>query len=109
MSSDMVNGKVPYDAAAVTANAEIVEMMSRLPYAAFPLGTEGTKKGEPTPSVWKERAKLDEVAKKMPGEVGKAVAGRTAGNAGAGVERNRTGGPWMEIGGEPASRTGEEG
>ncbi len=78
----MVNGKVPYDAAAVTANAEIVEMMSKLPYAAFPPGTEGTKKGEPKPNVWTERAKFDEAAKKMQGEVVKLVAAARAGNAG---------------------------
>ncbi|MDQ2924056.1 MAG: cytochrome c [Acidobacteriota bacterium] len=78
----MVNGKLPYDAAAVTANAEIVEMMSKLPYAAFPAGTEGTKKGEPKPNVWTERAKFDEAAKKMQGEVVKLVAAARAGNAG---------------------------
>lgn len=78
----MVNGKVPYDAAAATANAEIVEMMSKLPYAAFPAGTEGTKKGEPKPNVWTDRAKFDEAAKKMQSEVVNLVAAAKSGNAG---------------------------
>src|SRR6266478_3281646 len=49
----MANGRVPFDAKAVADNAEIATMMSKLPYAAFP---EGTDKGETKakPEVWTE-------------------------------------------------------
>ena len=77
----MVQGRVPYDAAAVTANAEIVVEMSKLPYAGFPEGTGGTEKGTPKPNVWTERAKFDEAAKKMQDEVAKLLAAAKAGNA----------------------------
>lgn len=77
----MVQGRVPYDAAAVTANAEIVVHMSTLPYAGFVEGTAGTEKGTPKANVWSERAKFDEGAKKMQDEVAKLLAAAKAGNA----------------------------
>ena len=39
----MANGRIPYDAAAASANAEIVAEMARLPWTAFGAGTEGGK------------------------------------------------------------------
>ena len=77
----MVQGRVPYDAAAITANADIVVHMSVLPYAGFPEGTSGTEKGTPKPNVWTERAKFDEAAKKMQDEVAKLLAAAKSGNA----------------------------
>jgi cytochrome c556 len=77
----MVQGRVPYDAAAITANADIVVHMSTLPYAGFPEGTSGTEKGTPKPNVWTERAKFDEAAKKMQDEVAKLLAAAKSGNA----------------------------
>ena len=70
----MVQERVPFDAAAATANAMIVADMSKLPYAGFVEGTSGTEKGSPKPNVWTERAKFDEAAKKMQGEVAKLAA-----------------------------------
>ena len=77
----MVQGRVPYDAAAITANADIVVHMSTLPYAGFPEGTAGTEKGTPKPNVWTERPKFDEAAKKMQDEVAKLLAAAKSGNA----------------------------
>jgi len=77
----MVQGRVPYDAAAITANADIVVHMSTLPYAGFADGTSGTEKGTPKPNVWTERAKFDEAAKKMQDEVAKLLAAAKTGNA----------------------------
>ena len=70
----MVNGRVPYDANAVAANAEIAAFMSKLPYAGFVDGTSGTVKGSPKPNVWTERAKFDDYAKKMQDEMAKLAA-----------------------------------
>ena len=71
----MVQGKAPYDANDALANAEIVAVMSKLPYAAFPEGTSGTRKGSPKPNVWTERAKFDELAKKNSKDTGSAQNG----------------------------------
>jgi cytochrome c556 len=74
----MAQGRVPFDAAAATANADLVVVMSKLPYAGFPEGTHNTDKGGPKPNIWTERAKFDEAAKKMQDEVTKlAAAART--------------------------------
>ncbi len=70
----MANGRAPYDAAAASANADVVVDMSKLPYAGFVDGTSGTEKGAPKGNVWTERAKFDAAAKKMQDEVVKLAA-----------------------------------
>ncbi len=67
----MVQGRVPFDGAAASANAEVVVDVSKLPYAGFVEGTSGSEKGMPKPNVWTERAKFDAAAKKMQDEVAK--------------------------------------
>ncbi len=76
----MAQGRVPFDAAAAAANADIVVAMSKLPYAGFVEGTAGTEKGQPNTKVWTERAKFDEGAKKMQDEVIKLAAAAKANN-----------------------------
>jgi cytochrome c556 len=78
--SAMAQGKVPFDAAAATANAEVVAAMSVLPFSAFPEGTHGTEKGMPKANVWSERAKFDEAAKNMQGEAVKLVVAAKSNN-----------------------------
>ena len=69
----MANGRVPFDAAQVNANADVVATMSRLPFVGFVEGTAGTEKGRASAKIWSERAKFDDSAKKMQDEVGKLV------------------------------------
>ncbi len=76
----MVQGRVPYDAAAAAANADIVADMSKLPFAGFVEGTGGSEKGQPKPNVWTERAKFDAAAKKMQEEVAKLAVVAKANN-----------------------------
>ena len=75
----MASGKVPFDAAAAAANADIVSTMSRLPYAGF---IEGTATGDTRakPEIWTERAKFDAAANKMQEEVGKLNVAAKSGN-----------------------------
>jgi cytochrome c556 len=73
----MANGRVPYDAAAATANAEIVAEMAKLPWAGFGPGTEG---GKARPEVWKEQAKFKENQERLMAETVKLVASAKAGN-----------------------------
>jgi cytochrome c556 len=76
----MANGRVPFDAKAAEENARIVVTMSKLPWVAF---GEGTDKGMPTrakPEVWKEQAKVKDLATKMMAEAEKFEATVKTGN-----------------------------
>ena len=76
----MAQGRVPFDAKAAADNAAIVVTMSKLPCAAF---VEGTDKGAPTrakPEIWKEQAKLKDLADKMQAEAEKLEAAAKTGN-----------------------------
>jgi cytochrome c556 len=74
----MASGRAPYDAAAAQANADVLVMLSTLPYAGFVDGTAGTEKGTAKSNIWTERAKFDAAAKKMQDAVAKlAVAAKS--------------------------------
>jgi cytochrome c556 len=73
----MANGRVPYDAAAAAANADIVAEMAKLPWAGFSAGAEG---GKAKPEIWKEAAKFKEHQDKMIAETGKLAVAAKAGN-----------------------------
>ncbi|MES3022854.1 MAG: cytochrome c [Pseudomonadota bacterium] len=71
----VVKGTAPYDPAVLLNNAEIVAMMSYMPYQGFVEGTVGNgDKGTAKATIWSERAKFDESAKKMQTEATKLVA-----------------------------------
>ncbi|CAN5140126.1 cytochrome c [soil metagenome] len=76
----MAQGKIPFDAAAASANADIVATLAHLPFAGFVEGTAGTEKGTPKANVWTERAKFDEAAKKMQEDTVKLAAVAKSGN-----------------------------
>ena len=60
----MVNGKIPYDAAAARANAELVATLAKLPWSAF---VEGSDKGETNAKleIWSQRDRFDAHARKL--------------------------------------------
>jgi len=66
----MAGGKAPYDAKAAAENAAIAESMAKLPWAAFP---EGSDKGETKakPEIWTDKARFAEAAEKMQAEMTK--------------------------------------
>ena len=76
----MVQGRAPYDAAAATANAEVVATMARLHWVGFVDGTSSTTKGGAKSNIWTERAKFDEAGRKMNDEVAKLVASAKTNN-----------------------------
>ncbi len=78
----MASGKAPYDAKAAAENADIATAMSKLPWAAFP---EGSDKGETRakPEIWKDSAKYKEAADKMQAEMTKLAAAAKVGNVDA--------------------------
>ena len=76
----MAQGRAPFDAKAAADNAAIVVTMSKLPFAAF---VEGSDKGAPTrakPEVWKDSAKVKDLAAKMQAEAEKFEAAAKTGN-----------------------------
>jgi len=73
----MVNGRVPYDAAAAVSNAEIVATAAKLPWPGFAAGTEG---GKAKPEIWKEQAKFKELGDKLVVDTDKLVVAAKAGN-----------------------------
>lgn len=73
----MASGRVPYDAAAAAANAEVVAQISRLPWSGFGPGTEG---GKAKPEIWKEQARFKELGERLMADTDKLVLGAKAGN-----------------------------
>jgi cytochrome c556 len=76
----MANGRVPFDAATAQASADIVVMMSRLPYTAFIDGTDNLGNTRAKPEVWSKRADFDAGARKMQDEVVKLQTAAKSGN-----------------------------
>jgi cytochrome c556 len=75
----MANGRVPFDAKTVTADAELLNTISALPWVAF---VDGTDKGDTRAKseVWSERAKFDATSQKLRDEVAKLNAAAKSGN-----------------------------
>lgn len=74
----MVNGRIPYDAATATANANLVATLSKLPGAAFPAGSEAGGNTRAKAEIWKDTAKFTAAYEKMVSAVGALPA--AAGN-----------------------------
>lgn len=76
----MATGKMPFDAAAVQANADIVAMMSKLPFAAFGDGTQKGGRTKANAEIWSQPDKFKAAAQKMQDEVGKLNAAAKTGS-----------------------------
>jgi cytochrome c556 len=76
----MANGKVPYDATAAAANAEIVADMSKLPWTGFAPGTDKGANTRAKPEIWSDGVKFKENSEKLPVETAKLLAAAKTGN-----------------------------
>jgi cytochrome c556 len=76
----MVQGKVPFDAKAAQANANIVLVMSMLPFSAFGPGTDMGLNTKAKADIWKDPAKFQAAAKDMQDQVVKLDAAAKTGN-----------------------------
>ena len=74
----MANGRIPFDAKIAADNAAVLELVSKLPWAAFAPGTDVGKTAA-LPEIWKETAKFNAGAEKMQGEVTKLAAAAKGG------------------------------
>jgi len=74
----MVQGKVPYDAKVAADSAAVVEVMAKLPWAAF---GEGTDKGETKAKaeIWTDSAKFKEAQDKFMAESAKLAGASKTG------------------------------
>lgn len=70
----MANGRVPYDAKAAVANAEVVAAIAKLPWAGFGAGTEQGRDTRAKPEIWLEPAKFKEHQDKLQAEAPKLLA-----------------------------------
>ena len=76
----MAQGKVPFDAKAAADNADIVSVMSKLPWAAFGAGTDMAVPNRAKAEIWKDPAKFKEGSDKLVAEVAKLDAAAKGGN-----------------------------
>lgn len=74
----VVKGQRPYDKAAVEADVTIIEMMSRLPWSAFPPGSDANTKAKP--EIWSDQEKFQAASEKMQAEVQKLSAASRTGD-----------------------------
>jgi cytochrome c556 len=75
----MANNRIPFDAAAAARHADVIAVVSHLPWAGF---VPGSDKGETRakPEIWTQEAKFKGAAEKMTGEVAKLAAAAKTGN-----------------------------
>jgi cytochrome c556 len=75
----MAQGKVPFDAAAAAANADVVASMAKLPWAGFGPGTDSGDTNA-LPEVWLETEKFKGGQQKMQEELAKLATAAKSGN-----------------------------
>ena len=75
----MVKGKVPFDAAAAQANADLVATLAKLPWSAF---IEGSDKGDTNarPEIWSQPDKFKAAAQRLQDETVKLAAAAKSGS-----------------------------
>ncbi len=79
---EVVKGDKPYDKAALENDAAVIEMMSKLPWSAFPEGSiVGDSKAKP--EIWTQQDKFKSDADKMQAEVAKLSAAAKSGDLAA--------------------------
>ncbi|MDF3036345.1 MAG: cytochrome c [Paucimonas sp.] len=78
----VVKGEKPFDKAAVQADVAVVEALAKLPFAAFPAGSD-LSNSKAKPEVWKEAGKFKAGADKMQGEIAKLSTAAKSGDLNA--------------------------
>lgn len=75
----MVNGRIPFDAKAAVEHADLIVVLSRLPWVAFGPGTDqGITDAKP--AIWTDTAKFKDLSEKMQAEVLKLQAAARTGD-----------------------------
>jgi cytochrome c556 len=77
----VVKGEKPYDKAAVEADVAVIETMAKLPWSAFPAGSD-TANSKAKPDIWKEQDKFKAASEKLQADVGKLSVAAKSGDLG---------------------------
>jgi cytochrome c556 len=76
----MASGRMPYDPKVAAESAELVVMLSKLPWIAFGPGTDKGASTAVKPAIWTEQARFKDMEDKMQVEVVKLAAAAKTGN-----------------------------
>jgi cytochrome c556 len=76
----MLNGRIPYDPKLAQDHADVVVMMSKLPWPAFTPDTNGVGRTDAKPELWNELPKFNDLREKMQAEVVKLQAASRTGD-----------------------------
>jgi cytochrome c556 len=76
----MANGKIPFDAKAAAENAEIANLLAKLPFTAFTPGSEKVGKTDANARLWTEMDKFKEGAVEMQESLAKLQIATKGGN-----------------------------
>lgn len=75
----MTNGRVPYDAKVAVENAEVVALVSHLPWAGFGPGTDKIS-ARAKPEIWAQQAKFKASSEKLMAETANLLAAAKTNN-----------------------------
>ena len=75
----MAQGKIPFDAKAAAADADVIALVSHLPWSAFGPGTD-VGKTRAKPEIWSETPKFVKASENMQAEVAKLATAAKTGN-----------------------------
>ncbi|MGH8807763.1 MAG: c-type cytochrome [Noviherbaspirillum sp.] len=78
----VVKGEKPYDKAAVEADVALIETMAKLPWNAFPAGSD-LPNSKAKPEIWKEQDKVKAGVDKLQAEVVKLSTAAKSGDLNA--------------------------
>jgi len=76
----MANGKVPFDAKAAAADADVLAVVDKLPFTAFGPGTDKGGDTKAKPEIWQKTADFNQDRDHMETEMGKLVTAAKSGN-----------------------------
>lgn len=69
----MADGKIPYDAAAAAADADVILVVSKLPWHAFGAGTDKGRETAARPEIWQDPAKFKQRNEALMAQVSDAL------------------------------------
>ena len=79
----MAQGRVPYDAKAAAEHMAVINVVHKLPWTAFPAGSDKGHPNRAKSSIWSDAAGFKAASDKLVAEVAKLDAAVKAGNADA--------------------------
>lgn len=78
----VAKGAQPYDKATVENDVAVIAMMAKLPWSAFPTGSD-IPQSKAKPEIWQEQDKFKAASEKLQGEVAKLSTAAHAGDLAA--------------------------